>query len=168
MGLLARFREEDPVPVTVRSPRPATEVVEALAAALAVEHLAAAPGGQPILYRLQGAAEGRSVSLRVSASATHTGAWPFYALAGEVHDAGTGSEFRGGLVVPGAASGTWALVLAASAVIGVLLLVGGYPWLLPLWALGFVLLLFAPEIRRRKLRRVARDVAAILASIADG
>jgi hypothetical protein len=50
----------------------------------------------------------------------------------------------------------------------VLLLVGGYPRLLPLWALVIVLLLFAPEIRRRKLRRVARDVAAILASIADG
>jgi hypothetical protein len=96
------------------------------------------------------------------------GKWPFYQVTGEVHDAGTGSEFRGAMLVPGAASGTWVLVFAAVAVIGVLSLVGGFPWLLPLWVLVLVLMLFAPEIRRRTLRRRARDVAAILAAIADG
>jgi hypothetical protein len=165
MRILDRYRKVDPLPVTVTWPSSAAQVLAAIGAAIAVEYLAPVAGDAWTVYRLQGSVTGRMVSLRVSLSGTHLGAWPYYTLTGDVRDVGQGSEFRGGMIVPGAASGTWILVLAASVVIGVLLVVAGMPEVLPVWAFGFVTLLFAPEIRSRVLRRRARDVAAILASI---
>ena len=167
MRWLDGYLREVPVPVRVRSPHPASEVVEAVGAAVAREHLASVPGGARAVYRLRGTVTGPTVSLRVSYSGPHMGEWPFYSVTGEVHDAGTGSEFRGRMILPGAASRTWLLVFAAVPIIGVLLLVAGFPWVLPVSLLGFVLLPFGPEIRRRNACRVARDVEAILASIID-
>lgn len=159
-----RYSRADPEPVTVRWPRPASDTLRALGAVLAGEHLAIVPGERAV-YRLEGTVDTRRVALRVSMSGTHLGNWPSHTVTGEVRDVGNGSELRGELVLPGAASGTWVWVLAASAAIGVLLPVAGFAEALPLWALGFFPLLFAPEIRGRSQRRRARDIESILASI---
>jgi hypothetical protein len=165
MGLLARYRIETPVPVTVRWALPASSVAASLARAVAREHLATAEGGARNVYRLTGTVSGREVALRVGISATHRGSQTSLAVTGTIHDVGAGAELRARLVVPGAASGTWILVMAAGAVIVVLSVVAGQPWAVVMGLLVLVGLVFSPEIRQRRLRRLARDLAAILAAV---
>lgn len=165
VNLVDRYAMADPEPIVVSWRCPAADALRAIGSAVAIEHLATVSGGERLVYRLAGTVDGRRLALNVSTSGTHMASSPAYSVTGEVRDTGAGSELRGDLSVPGAASRTWILVLIASAVIGVLLLAGGLAEVLPLWALGFVLMLFAPEIRSRTLRRRARDIESILATV---
>jgi hypothetical protein len=155
-----------PAAITTRWPLSAAEVLGAFRTALRDDVLAATSPASGLVYRLQGGVTGRTVSVRVSLSATHVGPWPYLLVTGEVVDVAAGSVFKGRMTQPGAASPTWALVLVALAIIGVLLPLSGLgPLAIVVWLVGVVTIVAGPRSRHRSLLRHAANVASILESI---